>query len=132
MPKKCHPSSPNLVRHLFEKDASCPGTGQAAILDLQDQLRGPRPTPVTGSYLYAYMPLHEHVLSMSNSNSNTLCHSGVFFYYTLNTGFVQKKHESCVANIVDLFTQPAPLCSSTFKLAHLMAEIMVTTELLVL
>ncbi len=41
MPKKYHPFSPNLVRHLLEKDASCPGTGQAAILDLQDQLRGP-------------------------------------------------------------------------------------------
>ena len=42
MPKKCRPFSPNSVRHLFEKDASCPGTVQAAILDLQDQLRGPR------------------------------------------------------------------------------------------
>ncbi len=42
MPNKCHLFSPNLVRHLFEKDALCPGTGQAAILDFQDQLRGPR------------------------------------------------------------------------------------------
>ncbi len=41
MPKKCHFVSPNLVRHLFDKDASCPRTGQAAILDLQDQLGGP-------------------------------------------------------------------------------------------
>ncbi len=44
MPQKCHLFSPNLVRHLFEKDASCPGTGQAAILDLQDQFRGPQGT----------------------------------------------------------------------------------------
>ncbi len=35
------PKQSNLVRHLFEKDASYLGTGQAAILDLQDQLRGP-------------------------------------------------------------------------------------------
>ncbi len=42
MPKRFHPFSPNLVKHLFEKDASCPGTGQAAILDLQDQFSGPR------------------------------------------------------------------------------------------
>ena len=41
MPKILHPFSPNLVRHLLEKGASCPGTGQPAILDLQDQLRGP-------------------------------------------------------------------------------------------
>ena len=40
--QKCQPFSPGLVRHLFDKDVSCPGTGQAAILDLQDQLRGPR------------------------------------------------------------------------------------------
>ena len=42
MPEKCHSFSSNLVRHLFEKDASCLGTSQAAILDLQYQLRGPQ------------------------------------------------------------------------------------------
>ena len=42
--QKMSPFSPNLVRHLFKKDASCTGTGQAAIFDLQDQLRGPRQT----------------------------------------------------------------------------------------
>ncbi len=47
MRKNCHALSPNLVRHLFEKDSSFPGTGQAAILDLQDQLRGPRLTEQT-------------------------------------------------------------------------------------
>ncbi len=60
MPIKCHPYSPNLVRHLFVKDASCPGTGQAAILDLQDLLRGPRYTislPVLpqGLKLYCFL-----------------------------------------------------------------------------
>ncbi len=42
MLKKCHPFSPYMVRHLFEKVASCPGISQAAILDLQDELRGLR------------------------------------------------------------------------------------------
>ncbi len=41
MPKRCHPFSPSVVRHLFEKYASWPGTGQAAMLDFQYLLRGP-------------------------------------------------------------------------------------------
>ncbi len=59
MPKKCQPFSPNLVRHLFEKDASCPGIGQAAILDLQDQLRGP---PSFECELEFEMEHHVHTL----------------------------------------------------------------------
>ncbi len=68
MPTKFHPFCPNLVRHLFEKDASCLETGQAAILDLQDQLRGPpegpqRPAGSAQINAHAQHPLEilEHV-----------------------------------------------------------------------
>ncbi len=71
MPKKCHPFSPNLARHLFEKDASCPGTGQAAILDLQDQLRGPRHIHQLEENVCVYEPLldSEHVVLVAGRQS---------------------------------------------------------------
>ena len=82
MPQKCHPFSPNLVRHLFEKDASCPETGQAAILDLQDQLRGPHVTRVFAWFTSA-MPLC-YLTRICAKSSNKIQSALIHEYYFLS------------------------------------------------